>query len=227
MNNLRIIRTSCVLLLLVLMMSFHAKSQTRKIQGKVMAFNKFPLKNIVVKAKKTKEEVLTDENGMFSISVKKNDQLTFSAKAFEKYSYRVKEKDVTLQINLIYIDNRRNADLAIENKHLSREDLQYGVENLASENNMFRNFTDIFDAITYAIPTATIIIEGGTKKVLFRGNTSSLGTNGALMLLNGVIVEDISFLNPHEVVSIEQLSSSSAALYGSRAGNGVISIVTK
>ena len=211
----------------IIFITTQIKAQTREISGTVVAFNTYPIKNVTVKSKKTKSEVLTDENGYFKIEVKKNDQLTIDAKTFERYLYRVKESDERLRINLIYIDNKRNSSITIENEYISREDLEYGLENLTSENNAFINFTDIFDAIKFALPTVDIINEGGQKKVLVRGYQSLVGSNGALTLVNGVVADDISYLNPAEVISIVQLTTAQAAIYGSRGGNGVIKITTK
>ena len=50
-------------------------AQENMVKGTVLAFNKYPLKNITVTAKKSKNQVLTNENGAFSIAVKKNDIL--------------------------------------------------------------------------------------------------------------------------------------------------------
>jgi len=214
-------------ILLLVVNTIQTNAQTREISGIVLAFNTYPLKNITIRAKKTKSEVVTDADGKFQIEVKKNDQLIIDAETFERYDYKVKSSDERLRINLIYIDKKRNTDVTVDNGYLSREDLEYGLQNLISENSVFVNFTDIFDAIKYAVPTVNIINEGGQKKVLIRGYKSMVGNNGALTLVNGVAVDDISYLNPIEVIAIEQLSTSQAALYGSRGGNGVIKITTK
>lgn len=52
------------------------------------------------------------------------------------------------------------------------------------------------------------------------------GSNAALMVVDGVIVEDVSFISPQQIVSISKLPNSQASLYGARAGNGVILIET-
>ena len=214
-------------ILLAFLCSTFTYAQTRIIEGTIVAFNTYPLSSITVKAKKTKMEVVTDENGQFEIEVKKNDQLVIEAKTFERYVYKIKETDEKLRINLIYIDNKKNADITVENGYLTRKDLEYSLENLSTENSAFVNFTDIFDAIKFALPTVTIINEGGQKKVLIRGYSSMVGNNGALTVVDGVMTDDISYLNPRDVIAIEQLSTSQSAIYGSRGGNGVIKIITK
>ena len=207
--------------------SFSAKTQTREISGVVYAFNKFPLKNVNVSAKKSKMQVVTDDNGRFIINVKKNDNLTIEATAFDRYTCHIKEKDTNLRINLIYENNERYKEIAIDEGIISREDLEYGLEHLASDNNIYYNFTDVFDAIHYALPAANFIVENGTKKVMLRGPKTVAGSNAALFVVDGVIVDDISYVAPSEIVDIKQLSSSQAAIYGARGGGGVVVITTK
>ncbi len=74
---------------------------------------------------------------------------------------------------------------------------------------------------------------GGGISVRIRGPTSYLLSNEPLYVVDGVVVEPaprgtLSWLNPHDVESIEVLKDpSSTAIYGVRGGNGVIVIRTK
>jgi len=204
-----------------------SSSQTRKISGTVLSFNKYPLKGITVKAKKAKTEAITNEAGEFEIEVKTKDVLRIKESVFMEYSQKITEETQSLKINLIFENKGKNIKIASEAGYLAREDLEYAVENLYFENNIYAHFVSVFDAIKYALPETTIIIEGGQKAVQFRGAKSIHGSNAALMLVDGVIVEDVSFINPPQIVSISKLSTSQAALFGARAANGVILIQTR
>lgn len=71
----------------------------------------------------------------------------------------------------------------------------------------------------------TISVENMVK---IRGVSSVDGTNKPLYVVDGVQHDDISFLNPEEIGSIEVLKDASAtAVYGSRGSNGVILVTTK
>lgn len=201
--------------------------QTKKITGTVTAFNTYPLSNVTVKAKKAKTEVTTDKNGAFEIEIKEKDILQIRESVFLEYKEKVDNDTEALNINLIFENTGRNAEIASEAGYISREDLKYGLEHLAHENNIYENFVSVYDAIKYAIPESTIITENGQKGIQFRGPMTVHGSNSALILVDGVIVDDVSFLNPIQIVSIRRLSSSEASLYGARGGNGVISIVTR
>jgi len=216
-----------IVLILFLAITIIAKSQNKEIHGTIYAFNKYPLKNVKIIAKKSKQEVLTDENGKFTITVEKNDMLLVEAKTFESYRYRVNDKDKEIKINLIYLDKKQNEDLAVNLGYLNREDLENGINNMMDQNNVYSNFIDIFDAIHYAIPSAQILNVGGHKEVQLRGQKSINELTTALFIVNGVPMEDISFIFPYDVISIKMLTNAQSAIYGSRAGGGVITITTK
>ncbi len=201
--------------------------QSEKISGNVVAFNKFPLKNITVTAKKAKTKAVTDEKGQFEIQIKKNDVIRISESEFIEYSKKISNSEKDLTINLILRNNDRDMTSAIEKGYISQEDLDYGKEKLWHLNNEFIQFTDTYNAIKYAVPESTIIYENGQKGIQLRGPKTLTGSNFALILVNGVIADDVSFVTPTDIISIRRLSSSEAAIYGARAGNGVIRIETR
>lgn len=201
--------------------------QNQEINGVIVAFNKFSLKNVLVKAKKAKTETLTNDLGIFNINVKKNDILIIEADGFANYRYKVKSTDKSLKINLIYEDKKKNKENVLNAEYIHKDDLEYGLEFLAAENSVFSNFTDVYDAISYALPASSIIFENGEKKIQIRGAKTLTGSNAALIVLDGMIVDDISFIVTSEIVSISHLTGPPAAIYGTRGANGVISIITK
>lgn len=68
---------------------------------------------------------------------------------------------------------------------------------------------------------------GGDANVFVRG-VSSLTNSFPLYVVDGTIVENMNYINPKDIESLEVLKdASSAAIYGSRAANGVVLITTK
>lgn len=68
---------------------------------------------------------------------------------------------------------------------------------------------------------------GAGVNVVIRG-TGSFGNDQPLYVVDGNIVESISFINPNDIESISVLKdASSAAIYGNRASNGVVLVTTK
>jgi hypothetical protein len=215
-----------VLLTFVVAPSF-SDTQTHKITGTVVSFNKYPLKNIKIKAKKAKTETYTNEMGEFEIEVKDKDILQIKESVFTEYHHKITEVDQSLKINLIFENTGNNVDLATRSGYISREDLEYGLEHLHHENNVYSNFLSVYDAIKYALPETTIIVEDGRRGIQFRGPKTIHGSNMALLVVDDVIVSDVTFLNPSQIVSISKVSMSNASIYGARAANGVIKITTK
>jgi len=69
---------------------------------------------------------------------------------------------------------------------------------------------------------------GGDLVIRVRGTTSFNGSNDPLYVVDGVPVDNINFLPPTDIAEIQILKdASSAAIYGSRAANGVVLITTK
>ncbi|MDD3900860.1 MAG: TonB-dependent receptor plug domain-containing protein, partial [Dysgonamonadaceae bacterium] len=71
-------------------------------------------------------------------------------------------------------------------------------------------------------------LPGAGMVVRVRGNTSITASNDPLYVVDGVPTDDINFLAPADIESMQILKdASSAAIYGSRASNGVVLITTK
>jgi TonB-linked SusC/RagA family outer membrane protein len=69
---------------------------------------------------------------------------------------------------------------------------------------------------------------GGAPTVRIRGVGSFEGAGAPLFVVDGMFVDDIDFLNPADIETLSVLKdASSAAIYGVRAGNGVVLITTK
>jgi TonB-linked SusC/RagA family outer membrane protein len=69
---------------------------------------------------------------------------------------------------------------------------------------------------------------GGEMVIRVRGTTSFNGSNDPLYVVDGVPVDNLGFLSPNDIASLQILKdASSAAIYGSRAANGVVLITTK
>lgn len=90
--------------------------------------------------------------------------------------------------------------------------------------NQKETYKDIYNYIQGKV--AGVVVQGG--KVYIRGINSINSGTDPLFVVDGTAVEDISWINPHDVKSIDVLKDSSAtSLYGVRGANGVIVITTK
>lgn len=69
---------------------------------------------------------------------------------------------------------------------------------------------------------------GESFNISIRGKSTLGGSTSPLFVVDGVICDDINFLNPSDIEKIDILKdASSTAIYGSRATNGVVIVTTK
>lgn len=97
-----------------------------------------------------------------------------------------------------------------------------------------RPTTDVAKALQGAVPGLTITNENGaingTPTISIRGlgTLSNKGKSEPLIVVDGVVIDDLSFVNPADIAEISVLKdAASASIYGTRAAFGVILITTK
>lgn len=209
-------------LLIITLLSLNcALGQLVTAKGKITAFREFPVKNIKVESKKAKTRALTNEAGEFEIKCKKNDILTIISQGFNKVKYKVKDPDKLIEVNLIFKDTKKNREYVVGYGMIDEKKLTYAISNLSHKNNDFAGFANIFDLIKAKFPTVQV----NGSCIIIRG-VSTTGNSCALYVVDGVVTNDISYINPGDLKSINILKDSSASIYGSRGGNGVVLIET-
>ena len=109
------------------------------LNKKVTGFHKFPIKNIVVKCKKSKTKALTDKNGEFEIVCMPNDVLLFESESFIKQRVKVINLNDSVKVNLVFKDTPKSKEYALAYGIISKEDLTYAISNLTNENKDFEN----------------------------------------------------------------------------------------
>jgi TonB-dependent SusC/RagA subfamily outer membrane receptor len=220
-------RSLILFLLMVAPMTLFAQGYS--LQGKVTAFNKYPLDNVIVKSTKNNTQALTNEKGEFLIEVAKNDVLKFEAQGFEPHKMRIKKPKTIkpIRTNLVYTNHPSDYDVAVGYGHIRKEDLTFAIDHLMLDNNDHSRFNNIYDLIQAKTAGVRISQEGGQKIFLIRGINSINSSNAALLVVDGQVVSNLDFLNVHDIATIQVLKDASAAIYGSRGANGVIMVNTK
>lgn len=213
-----------LLIVLSIMMST-VYSQQRIVYGKVISFNEFPVANIVVNAKKSKASVKTDSLGMFSIACEKKDVLVFNSNSFYVLRKKVGINVDTVNVNLIFKEDNsgKNELSAISYGYMKKEDLSYAITTLKNEKMDCLIYNTIYDMIRGQIPG--VQVRGSS--IVIRGSVSFFASSQALLVVDDVVVSDISHILPCDVKSISALKDASSSGYGSRGANGVIKITTK
>jgi len=219
---------SLAIAILCLLAAAPSFAQTRVVKGKLTTFNKYPVENVEVASKKAKSTVMTDSLGQFEIVCNEKDVIMIKAKVFHAMSKKVDEDVDYVSANLIFKDSPKNREIATGMGYISHEALTFALAHMADENNDFCNYTNVFSLIKGKFPGVIIKIGStGSEGVFVRGQKSIYGDNEAIYVIDGVMASDISYINPCEIATIDVLKDGGAALYGSKAANGVVVIETK
>lgn len=223
----------CCMLLMGLMNSVLIIAQQKSVSGNITDKNGLPLPGVTIVVKGTTHGTVSDANGNYLITgVDSDDSLIFSFVGMETQEIKVGSQtriDVTMQEEAIALEEVVAVGYGIQKKI----NLTGAVESVNSERINWKPVGQTSMALQGVAPGVTIIQnsgqpgkDGGTIRV--RG-IGTLGTAGQdpLVLIDG-IEGKINTVDPNDIENISILKdASSAAIYGSRAANGVIIITTK
>lgn len=218
---------SLTLVICVLVLPVLSIAQTRVVHGVLTAYNKYPVANIEVVAKKSKATTVSDSIGNFSIVCKDKDQIRVKPETFKSVSRSVGKDTDTLRINLVFMDSKKNRELAVGYGYMSKKDLTFAAEHLQQENNEYCNFANIYELLKGRFPGVTVDGTSGSYRVFIRGTQSINSNNEVLFVVDGSPAANVSGLYPCEIRSIDVIKDGMASMYGTRGSNGVILIETK
>ncbi len=108
---------------------------------------------------------------------------------------------------------------------IDKQALGYAVDKVEVDDQVVRSYSSIAEYLQGRVPGVRVTENGGIQ---IRGNTNLNGTPGeALIVVDGIICDNINNLNPVNIHSVEVLKDGSSSIYGARGGNGVVLITTK
>lgn len=111
--------------------------------------------------------------------------------------------------------------------YVKKSSLTNSVSSVKMRRNEVASYSDIGEYLQGRVPGLSVIREGPRYRFLIRGVATVNGTSEPLLVVDGVEVADISFLNPRDVQSVEVLKDASASIYGASGAFGVILITTR
>jgi TonB-dependent SusC/RagA subfamily outer membrane receptor len=202
--------------------------QTRVVYGVLTAYNQYPVANIEVKAQKSKASTISDSLGHFSIVCMEKDLIKIKPETFKAVSRKVDHSTDTLRINLVFMDSKKNRDLAVGYGYMAKDDLTFAADHMQQENNEFCSYNDIFELLKGKFPGVSVDGTSGSYVVRIRGGNQSINSsNEVLYVVDGSVSASISGISPCDIRSIDVLKDGMTSIYGSRGANGVILIETK
>lgn len=222
------------LFVLFLLAPIFTQAQTRTISGKVQdASTNEPLVGVVIKVQGSSIGTVTDSNGNFKIQANNNSILEVSYIGYITQTVPVSNEN-TISV-ILRADNKALDEVVVvgygtmRKKDLTGSVVQIIPDNIANENP--KTVQDILRG-TPGLSVGYDPSAKGGGSIQIRGQRSVYtagGHNDPLIVLDGMIFYgELSEINPDDIGQIDVLKdASAAAVYGSRAANGVIIITTK
>lgn len=210
------------------------------IKGKVTDENGNPLLKASVIIKGTQYGTTTDENGEFNIDVK-NDEVTLviSYVGYENKEVSIKGKR-QINVSLKAVITQQQDIVVIGYGSTLKKYITGSVNTVSSQDFQKAPVSNAEELIANKVPglqiTPTSGQPGSGSSMLIRGGASLNASNDPLLIIDGAPIEGwnptgpgmLSQLNPNDIESFTILKdAAAAAIYGSRASNGVIIITTK
>ncbi|SDP82440.1 TonB-linked outer membrane protein, SusC/RagA family [Mucilaginibacter sp. OK268] len=205
--------------------------QAVKITGTVTDEKGLPLPGVSVKVKGTTSGIITDGNGKYAITV--NDSkavLEFTFLGFSKQEVSINGR-TEINVKLQEAQTALNEVVVIGYGTVRRSDLTGATASVKGSDIKAQGVSDITRSLQGKMPGVTIESAGGDPgagtRIMIRG-VGTLGNGAPLYIVDGVPTASINYLNQVDIESIDVLKdASAAAIYGSRAANGVVLVTTK
>ena len=207
----------------------NVQQATKKVTGTV-SDSQGPVIGASVVEKGTSNGTITDFDGNFTLNVKPGATLVFSY-----IGYTTKEIAVGNQSNLnvtLEEDNTALEEVVVVGYGVQKKKLVTGATVQVKGDDIAKmNTTSALEAMQSSTPGVQITQSssqpGKGYKVYIRG-IGTTGDSQPLYVIDGVAGGSLDGINPNDIESIDILKdAASAAIYGSRAANGVILVTTK
>lgn len=220
---------ACLLLALLTQAAFG--QGIPEISGTVSDSSGAPLPGVSVLVKGTQNGASTDPEGNYSLQNVAGDAiLEISFIGYQTQEVPVGDREV---INVTLRPDLQSLDevVVVGYGTVKKSDLTGAVASVKAEDLTTEGLNTVAKALQGKVAGVTIESAGGDPgvgtRILVRG-VGSLNNNNPLYLVDGVPVPGINNISPNDIASIEVLKdASAAAIYGSRAANGVVLITTK
>lgn len=210
--------------------------QQRKIKGTVSDSNGIPLLGASIIEKGTKNGTISNFDGQFLITISNPNSILIVS--YMGYSSKEVPVGDTKELNIVLEENAAGLDeVVITALGMKREKkaLGYSVGEIDDEKLNLVPQENVLGGLSSKISGLDIRRGGNDLNnetyVYIRGKTSLTGNDQPLVVIDGSPIGDTSVMGDISAMDIENISvlkgASAAALYGSRAGNGVILITTK
>ena len=225
-------RTTAVFLLMLFLGLADVALAQKTVRGRVIdADTKEPLPSLTVVVLGTYKGTTTDLDGYFSIEMDEDETiLQFSYTGYEKLEMVV-DGNKELLVEMKTIATMMDELVVIGYGTVKKSDLTGAVSSIKSADigkvSALNAEQSLQGKVSGVQITTTSGAPGANASIRIRG-VGTFNNSSPIFVVDGVILDDISFLNSADIASMEILKDASAtAMYGSRGANGVILVTTK
>lgn len=208
----------------------HAQQQAKTVTGTVTDVSGEPIIGANIRIKGTTTGTITDIDGNFSIEAEPQSVIEVSY-----IGYLTQETVINNQKSIRFLlkeDTKTLDEVVVIGYGVQKKaDLTGSVANINTEKLNTQSNANIGQALQGKIAGVDIVSQGGAPgsgtRIMVRG-IGTLNNASPLYIVDGMYMNSIDHINPNDIASIDVLKdASSAAIYGSRAANGVIIVTTK
>ena len=208
----------------------HAQQQAKTVTGTVTDVSGEPIIGANIRIKGTTTGTITDIDGNFSIEAEPQSVIEVSY-----IGYLTQETVINNQKSIRFLlkeDTKTLDEVVVIGYGVQKKaDLTGSVSNINTEKLNTQSNANIGQALQGKIAGVDIVSQGGAPgsgtRIMVRG-IGTLNNASPLYIVDGMYMNSIDHINPNDIASIDVLKdASSAAIYGSRAANGVIIVTTK
>lgn len=208
----------------------HAQQQAKTVTGTVTDVSGEPIIGANIRIKGTTTGTITDIDGNFSIETEPQSVIEVSY-----IGYLTQETVINNQKSIRFLlkeDTKTLDEVVVIGYGVQKKaDLTGSVANINTEKLNTQSNANIGQALQGKIAGVDIVSQGGAPgsgtRIMVRG-IGTLNNASPLYIVDGMYMNSIDHINPNDIASIDVLKdASSAAIYGSRAANGVIIVTTK
>lgn len=231
MMKMHLLWKNAVLALPMMLLSVGAFAQQHEIKGSVLDETQQPIPGANVVIKGTTTGTITSGNGEFTMNAADGDVLQVSYIGYTTEEITVNGNgpyNVSLVPDLVGLEEVVVVGYGVQKK----SNVTGAIASVKAEDLERRSSTSAVQALQGKASGVQVInssaAPGKNSDIRVRGYSSNSGNISPLLIVDGLKVDNIQYLDPSMIESMEILKdAASAAIYGAEAGNGVVLITTK
>ena len=225
-------KVAAALLVAASLLGTVASAQNRAVSGTIVDQSGAPVVGAaVVVVGNSSIGTMSDVDGSFRLNVPAGANITVSCIGYADQTFSTANQTV-FNITLVEDTEFLEETVVIGYGVQKKSDLTGSVASVRSEDLTNRSTSDAAAALQGKAAGVQVITASGApgkaSDIRVRGYSSNSGNIGPLLIVDGLKVDNIQYLDPEMIESMEILKdAASAAIYGAEAGNGVVLITTK